>query len=581
MLLRALVELGSRMEASGQLLPRFYAERRLGYRLNLDAKGRPLGPIEVITDPANPKRGLQVPIPATSSKTSGNDPTPIDKSEYVLGIAVPGKEQRAVERHDNYVNLVSQIATDTDDPSAKALFRFLSDHLGEVELPSDPDPAAYVAVYVSGSALSESPALQRWWAERRQDSVPSTSSGVARRCSVCRREVGIPETIDVSIQGLEVIGGKPTMGLVTGNSDVFEHHGMKRAAGASICTTCGERSHQALNFLLRDPAHNRVLGDTKLVWWTSESIGDLLGALIAGDSDESVGPFLDAFRRGGTMAAPQTGRFYSATLGANVNRVVVRDWIDASLGDVVDHVTSWLEAVEIIDWDGVTKRLPGLYSLLAGLAPPGSGTALSRISPVLVEQTLRSVLVGGQPPEPLLSQCLSRIRALQGDVHINRAALLKAYLITHDMKEGAMTALDTESSDVAYRCGRLLALLDSAARAATNTRTDLVDRSYAAASTMPASTFPRLLKLHRAHLNKLRRDHPGTAQRVQAEAEEVLGGISDLPSLFTPPQQARFALGLYHQQAAERARWTAAKVAKSQADDLIAPIDATEEDHTR
>lgn len=140
-----------------------------------------------------------------------------------------------------------------------------------------------------------------------------------------------------------------------------------------------------------------------------------------------------------------------------------------------------------------------------------------------------------------------------------------------------MTALDTAGKDVAYRCGRLLALLDAAARTATSARNDLVDRSYAAASTMPASTFPRLLKLHRAHINKLRRDRPGAAARIQAEVEEVLDGVSSLPALFRPSEQARFALGLYHQQAAGRARRMAAKAVNAKGNEET-DIDDDEEE---
>ena len=579
MLLRALVELGERMEATGELLPRFYSIRRVSYRLDLDSQGQPLSPLQAVSDPESPKRGLPLAIPTTSGKTSGNEPTPIDKVEYVFGLATPGREDRAAKRHANYVALASEMADETGDASLKALAKFLDEYANQVDLPEDLDPAAYVAIYVGGTALSSNPALQRWWAKHREDSVPSPASNITRHCSLCGRDGAIPEKIDVSIQGLTSIGGKATMGLVTGNSDVFEHHGTKRAAGASICAACGERSHQVLNLLLADRSRNRVLGNAKLVWWTSEPVEDLLAAILDGDSDENVGPFLDILRRGGRGSQPEAGKFYAATLGANVNRVVVRDWIDTSLAVVVNHVASWLASVEIIDWDGTATHVPGLYSLLAALAPPGSGSALSRVSPMLVDRTLRSILVGGQLPQALLAQCLLRIRASQGAVRVQRAALLKAYLINHDDKETVMPALDTASADVAYRCGRLLALLDGAARTAT--RSDLVDRSYAAASTMPASTFPRLLKLHRAHLDKLRRDRPGAAFRIQAEVEEVLSGVTDLPALFTPAEQARFALGLYHQQAADRARWATARAVKTPAEDLIEPIDINEEDLAR
>ncbi len=139
--------------------------------------------------------------------------------------------------------------------------------------------------------------------------------------------------------------------------------------------------------------------------------------------------------------------------------------------------------------------------------------------------------------------------------------------------------LNSSSSNTAYRCGRLLAVLDDAARAATSARNDLVDRSYAAASTTPAACFPRLLKLHRAHIDKLRRDKPGAANRIQATVEEIMSDISNIPPLFTPADQAQFALGVYHQQAAGRAARTAAATSAALATDIggVAPITTEQE----
>lgn len=125
-----------------------------------------------------------------------------------------------------------------------------------------------------------------------------------------------------------------------------------------------------------------------------------------------------------------------------------------------------------------------------------------------------------------------------------------------------MTGLDSTATDSAYRCGRLLALLDDAARLATTRNNALVDRSYSAASTMPAITFTRLLRVHRAHIDKLRRDRPGTAYRIDADISDVLAGVDNLPRTLSVTEQARFALGLYHQQADSRARAREAKKAR-------------------
>ena len=141
-----------------------------------------------------------------------------------------------------------------------------------------------------------------------------------------------------------------------------------------------------------------------------------------------------------------------------------------------------------------------------------------------------------------------------------------------------MTELDLKATDPPYLCGRLLALLDSASWFATSANNSLVDRNYAAASTMPGLTFPRLLRLHRAHIDKLRRDRPKVAYRLQESVEDVMAPLDDFPRTFNPSEQGRFAIGLYHQQAADRAARSKAKTTRTENTDDVANGDTDEQE---
>jgi len=549
MLLHALVERAKADEAQGRALPPFYAMQQVWYRLDLDSNGRPVS-LQAVRDPDNPKRGLELAIPYVNRPGSTPKALPLDRGDFVFGIPAAGKPaERAARAHEAYRALIGEAARETGDPALRSIQEFLVEHLDEVAVPEDFDASKFVAIYVSGKLPVAGDAIQEWWSAR-QLGTGEDARRTDRCCAVCGSSSLPVESVSTAIRGLTGIGGKATMGIVTANDDVFERHGMKRASGASLCVTCGERSHQALNLLIADPARGRVLGHTKVLWWSTHDCGDILGAIVEGDTDESVGPFVDSILRGTLAAAPNAARFYAVTLGANVNRVVVRDWLDTSLPQVIGRVAEWLRLIEIVDHDGVKIRHFGIFALIAALAPPGSGPPLARVSPLLADEVLRCALVGSPLPDSLVAQCLLRIRATQGTVTVPRAAILKAYLTTRHPKETPMPTLDLESVDVGYRCGRLLAVLDRAAYAATNVH--LVDRSYAAASTAPAATFVQLLKLHQAHLHKLRRDSPGLAAVLQASVEEVVGGLTDIPRTFAPTEQARFALGLYHQEAYER-----------------------------
>ena len=111
-------------------------------------------------------------------------------------------------------------------------------------------------------------------------------------------------------------------------------------------------------------------------------------------------------------------------------------------------------------------------------------------------------------------------------------------------------SLDPGSPDAAYRYGRLLAVLEALQINYHNGKkpnSTIVDRFYAAASTRPATVFPRLLTLAQNHLKTA-----SYADFFSKQITEVLSGL-DGANGFRPTlsieQQGRFALGYFHQRA--------------------------------
>ena len=122
-----------------------------------------------------------------------------------------------------------------------------------------------------------------------------------------------------------------------------------------------------------------------------------------------------------------------------------------------------------------------------------------------------------------------------------------------------MVQLETAQPSPAYHCGRLLAVLEAAQRAALgNVNATIVDRFYGTASASPASVFGRLLRGAQPHLSKLERDRPATYRALQMRLEDVLATIEAFPRTLTLEEQGLFALGYYHQRADDRARARAA-----------------------
>lgn len=103
-----------------------------------------------------------------------------------------------------------------------------------------------------------------------------------------------------------------------------------------------------------------------------------------------------------------------------------------------------------------------------------------------------------------------------------------------------------EQTDAPYRLGRLFAVLERIQQQAQpGINATIRDRYYGAASTNPVAVFTTLLRLKNAHLNKL---SEGQTIHFERLIGEVMAPLEDFPRHLALPQQARFALGYYHQR---------------------------------
>lgn len=114
--------------------------------------------------------------------------------------------------------------------------------------------------------------------------------------------------------------------------------------------------------------------------------------------------------------------------------------------------------------------------------------------------------------------------------------------------------LDPSNTNVAYRLGRLFAVLEKVQEESNpGINATIRDRYYGAASSTPIAVFTTLLRLKNHHIAKL--DNRGRATNFEKLITEIVGAVSDVPSHLALPDQGRFALGYYHQRQALFARF--------------------------
>jgi len=191
---------------------------------------------------------------------------------------------------------------------------------------------------------------------------------------------------------------------------------------------------------------------------------------------------------------------------------------------------------------------------LVSLAAIGKELALTRsqskqINPALLGKLLEAVIYGRDYPALLLETAVRRtktdINEINGISMRTRMGIIKASINRNEKKEELKVSLDKENHGQAYLCGRLFAVLE---RLQQSTAKILLNRTirdtyFASASSKPAMTFPKLLRLAQYHMSKLK--NPIFYNRLICEITDQIDG--EFPETFSLQDQGRFMIGYYQQ----------------------------------
>lgn len=586
MVLRELVAYDERAE---DRLPSGYQSKPVRYEIRLDAEGRRVGPVLDLADGSEraTKRG-QARIVPHLKRANGIRPILLaDNAEYVLGLAREGsKPERVEKQHAAFVELVEACAAETGDDTVAAVARFLTedgpDRRADVEFPGVYDPTGDIGFVVEGARPVDALAVQAFWAARSGggddlgapvgagEDKPAAKAGpgpLRLACIVCGNVRPVLERHPLKIKG--VPGGQASgTDLISANAAAFESYGLKASQIVPICADCGEKYANGLNRLLRDkPTHLRV-GDVVYAFWAAQETDFNPATLFSEpDSDGMAAQVAELLKAASTGRAAATDidptPFYALALSASGSRTVVREWIDQTVGEVKRMLGRYFALQAMVDQTGAPGTPLPIWRLAAATVRTRSGDAPDAAVPAAL---LGLALRGDPLPLDVAFQVIRRCR-IEGVVTRERAALIKTVLGSQPRSEQSpgewpgmtmeeitrMSDLDQKTTDPAYLCGRLLAVLDSIQYAALKqTNATVVDKFYGTASSAPGSVFGNLLGNAQPHLAKLRKERPGVQRALERRLEEVLADLPVFPKTLSLPDQGLFALGFYHQRAADR-----------------------------
>ncbi len=504
------------------------------YIICLDEQGR----VKEIADTATPeyKRGATCAVPDYGGRTSGNFAILLaDHAQYTLGMAIPKKNPRpTAERHRLYTMLMAACAEATKEPAISAVVRFLeSFRLEDLSLPEDFDPSAKITFSVAGTFPGSLASVRAWWAQR----VSTADPARLLECLVCGRLCHPLTILPTQIHG--VPGGQPTgMALISGQVEAAESYGLERAHYAAICEVCAHECSTALNMLLKQRETHTAIGEIVYVYW-SDSASSPFSEITEARPHEIDVLLSSAWR--GDLDCESSAPFRMAALKANAARVVVCDWIDSTLLHVRENVRRYFAMQQIIDATGEYRSFP-LWQLAAE-AGERSEAAL-----------LRCALAGGALPLRLIHPITRRIA--RADIAAVQAALLKMILLSQreDDVEQQFRELEVECVDPAYLCGRIFTTLETIEWKAQGAISHGVKNYYASASCRPAAIFAILLRRAGWHLKKMQKDKEkfGAYFGLNRQLQLLLALLGDFPGALDLPGQAMFALGYYHQRAANQ-----------------------------
>ncbi|MEI6544950.1 MAG: type I-C CRISPR-associated protein Cas8c/Csd1 [Methylococcales bacterium] len=376
--------------------------------------------------------------------------------------------------------------------------------------------------------------------------------------------------------------------IVSFNKDSFESYGFKKGKNASIGTHTAFKYVTALNHLLRKEAINKQrlkIGDAITVFWAeapdnkdAESAESFMSAAISPTDAQETTSLASLLQQVAVGIPLQTLRpdlnpltkFYILGLSPNAARISVRFWYATTLNEFTERIAQHYYDLNLEPKPNWIIGLPKISGLIYATAPIyiKNGKKVrdtDRILPQLAGNLARSIFTGQAYPQSLLSQLLIRMRT-DGVIDFIRISLCKA-IINRQIRLKKLTntkelsmSLDVEEKNIAYRMGRLFAVLESIQQEALGKEINATirDRYWGAASATPALVFPMLERNMMNHLAKVRKESKIENRKITGQElanffdwqiGQIKEGMDTLyPKNLNLEEQGRFAIGYYHQR---------------------------------
>lgn len=568
MILQALVDYYEQLAAQGRIAKPGWGKVKVSWALEIDENGQLLDVLPLRTPSSDGKKMLprEMELPAPVKRSSGVAANFLwDNSSYVLGIDNKGKEKRTAECFAAASNLHQKLLSTVESPAADAVAAFFqtwdprqAEHITAfAEHREDLITGDNLCFFFRGKSVADDLLIRSAW----ENAYESSGDGEKESCLITGQKT-VPELVHPAVKNVRDAQSSGAA-LVSFNAPSFCSYGKEQNANAPISRYAAFAYTSALNQLLADREHVKVIGNITVVYWSKSAekqYQDAFAALFDGTdntvTDEDLNALMESvaggkpYRYEGLPLAPDND-FFILGISPNAARLSIRFFYRSSFGQIVQNLKRHYSDIQIVSDHRSKWNTTPLWALLRETVNQKASDKSPL--PQLAGDVMKSMLQGSRYPETLLNQTMLRIRA-ERDITRNKAGIIKACLIRNtenhpereSIKEVTTVSLNTESSYTPYVLGRLFAVLEGIQQAANpGINATIKDRYFNSACATPAAVFPILLKLSNSHLKKL-----DTGKSIYLSRQ--IGELTDrmeigFPAHLTLQEQGAFILGYYHQ----------------------------------
>lgn len=415
--------------------------------------------------------------------------------------------------------------------------------------------------------LHEDKTLNEKWLLECSTSTSESDNDVIAQCAVTGEKEPIAR-IHNKIKG--VYGGLATGSVLIGfkNSSGCSYVN-EQSYNSNISETAMKKYTDALNYLLGDKRHKKLIDDITVVYWATggeknESCSDFFASLLFGDdetmdekrTEEMLDGLVKSAREGNITAQRIASTenidpdvdFYMVGIKPNASRIAVKFIYRKKFGEILQNIALHQSDMQITE---KINPIP-LWMLKKQLISPKSNSNNNTVDPALLAKIFEAIIYGTNYPSFLLATLVRRVKTDSDIDRISneiRVGAIKACINRKSRlsgkKEEIKLSLDTQNKNQAYLCGRLFAALEKLQQEASGNSLNrtIRDAYFSSASSKPAIIFPKLINLAQNHLKKV--DRPVYFNKLIQEIVDNING--EFPEMLPLAEQGKFIIGYYQQ----------------------------------